>query len=106
MGHVEAHTTEPKQRAGGRPIVDHVTLSSEERARLEALVRRTTAPQAHVRRATIALDADEGVGTVELARRLSLSSTDGLAVEKKVRALRGRDACQCATIWGATYPRG
>jgi transposase len=74
MGHVEAHTKEPKQRTGGRPIVDHVTLSSEERARLEALVRRTTAPQAHVRRATIALYADEGVGTVELARRLSLSA--------------------------------
>jgi len=69
-----AHTKEPKKRVGGRPIVYHVKLSSEERARLEALVRRTTAPQAHVRRAKIALYADEGVGTVEIARRLSLSA--------------------------------
>jgi len=74
MGHVEAHTKEPKKRVGGRPIVYHVKLSSEERARLEAFVRRTTAPQAHVRRAKIALYADEGVGTVEIARRLSLSA--------------------------------
>jgi hypothetical protein len=30
MGHVEAHTKEPKKRVGGRPIVYHVTLSSED----------------------------------------------------------------------------
>ena len=71
----EQSTNEDRARnVGGRPILYHVTLSKEEREHLEALVRQTTAPQAQVRRAKIALYAAEGMGTTEIARKLSLSA--------------------------------
>ncbi|MHB8190961.1 MAG: helix-turn-helix domain-containing protein [Ferrimicrobium sp.] len=65
---------EPTRSVVGRPIVYHVTLSEEERENLLALIRQTTAPQAQVRRAKIALYADEGMGTGAIAKKLSLSA--------------------------------
>ncbi len=65
---------EPTRSVGGRPIFYHVTLSHEERENLLALVRQTTAPQAQVRRAKIALLAAEGMGTIAIAKELSLSA--------------------------------
>ena len=65
---------EPTRNVGGRPIFYHVTLSHEERENLLALVRQTTAPQAQVRRAKIALLAAEGMGTIAIAKELSLSA--------------------------------
>jgi len=88
MGKLEEHMTkeEPTPNVGGRPILYHVSLSKEERERLEALVRQTTAPQAQVRRAKIALLADEGMGTNAIAETLSLS---GRRVSRIVSRFRG-----------------
>jgi hypothetical protein len=70
MGKQEEYITkeEPTRNVGGRPILYHVTLSQEERENLLALVRQTTATQAQVRRAKIALLADEGMGTNAIAK--------------------------------------
>lgn len=56
----------------GRPA-RRVSLSPEERASLESVVRRPSSPQRDVLRARIALLAGDGVATGEIARQLGLS---------------------------------
>lgn len=56
----------------GRPA-RRVFLSAEDRATLEAVVRRPSSPQRDVLRARIALLASDGVSTNEVARRLGVS---------------------------------
>lgn len=56
----------------GRPA-RQVSLSSEDRAALERIVRRPSSPHRDVLRARIAFLAEEGVATGEIARQLGVS---------------------------------
>lgn len=49
---------------------DTVVLGARRKARLEAIVRRASSPQALVRRARIVLLAHAGVSNAEIARRV------------------------------------
>ena len=54
---------------------DTVVLGARRKARLEAIVRRASAPQALVRRARIVLLAHAGVANAEIARRVGCAVT-------------------------------
>src|SRR5262245_43173304 len=68
--------TSPRPRRGipmrgPRPFL--ITLTSAERADLEALVRRHTAPQQLVLRARVVLAAADGLNNAQIARHLERS---------------------------------
>ena len=61
-----------KPKLGRRPYV--VTATDEERAELEALIRRRNAAQSHVTRARIALMAADGEASTDIAKTLGVST--------------------------------
>ncbi|MEO1191364.1 MAG: helix-turn-helix domain-containing protein, partial [Pseudomonadota bacterium] len=52
-----------------------ITVSPEDRRRLEALVQDRNSPQKHVWRAAIILHTADGLGTMEIMRRSGTSKT-------------------------------
>jgi transposase len=78
--------------ARGRPA-HHVSLSSEELAHLESVVRQKTSPQRDVLRANIALMANAGAGTQAIAHALGVSQQT-VTKWRRQAALRGQDGLQ------------
>jgi transposase len=75
------------------PAAPPLKLRPRHRIALEELTRRTTTPQHIARRARVLLDASEGLGNIEIARRNGLSRIAVTALrsrfaERKMAALR------------------
>ncbi len=76
----------PKRKAGRQASV--VPLSDKERSELEAVIRKSTAPIGQVRRASIALWSNEGVGNQRDCPKTADISGDGMQMETALYQLR------------------